>query len=125
MSSRVWIRRAYDEPTHNDGRRVLIDRIWPRGVSKSDAKIDDWPRDIAPSDELRRWFDHDPDRWGAFRQRYRAELANHHDLIDQFLEWTAHGRVTLVYGAKDQEHNNAVVLREFLDEKRNDRSTRT
>lgn len=125
MSSRVWIRRAYDEPTHNDGRRVLIDRIWPRGVSKADAKIDDWQRDVAPSDELRGWFDHDPNRWDEFQQRYRAELADHQDLIDQFVEWTATGRITLVYGAKDEAHNNAVVLREVIDEERSDRSTRT
>ena len=118
MSDRVWIRRAYDEPTHNDGYRVLVDRVWPRGVSKEDAQLDEWLKDVAPSTELRKWFGHDPERWDDFRSRYRDELAEHDELVDALIERTTQGRVTLVYGAKDTEHNQAVVLAELIEEHR-------
>lgn len=118
MSDRVWIRRAYDEPTHNDGYRVLVDRVWPRGVSKEDAQVDEWCKDIAPTTKLRKWFGHDPDRWDEFQRRYRDELAEHDDLVDGLVERTNQGRVTLVFGAKDTERNQAVVLAELLDERR-------
>ena len=118
MSDRVWIRRAYDEPTHNDGYRVLVDRVWPRGVSKEDAQLDEWCKQIAPSTELRKWFGHAPERWDGFRSRYRAELGDRDDLVEALVERTRRQRVTLVFGAKDTEHNQAVVLAELIDERR-------
>lgn len=117
MSTRVWLRRAYDAPTHNDGRRVLVDRIWPRGVSREDAGIDDWCKAVAPSDGLRRWFGHDSGRWDEFQRRYRDEIDDHEEQLEQLVDWARRGRVTLVYGAKDHEHNNAVVLREVIEER--------
>lgn len=118
VSSRIWIRRAYDPPTRNDGYRVLVDRVWPRGVSRDDAKLDAWMRDVAPSDELRKWFGHDPDRWDEFRRRYRDELRDHEDDLAHLVDLTERGRVTLVFGARDEEHNQAVALREVLEERR-------
>lgn len=112
----MWIRRAYDPPTRNDGHRVLVDRIWPRGVSKEDIRIDEWAKDLAPSTDLRTWFDHDPDRWDEFRRRYRAELDGHPDALDAQVERVRRGRVTLVFGARDEAHSNAAALREILDE---------
>lgn len=117
MGARIWIRRAYDEPTRNDGYRVLVDRVWPRGIAKDEAGIDEWSRELAPSTELRRWFGHDPDRWAEFRDRYRQELAGRADQTDRLLRRAGQGRVTLVYGARDKAHNNAVVLREYLEER--------
>lgn len=113
MSSRIWLRRAHDAPPRNDGR------IWPRGVSRDDAQIDDWCPEVAPSDELRRWFGHDPRRWEEFQERYRRELDDRGEQLDQLTAWAREGRVTLVYGAKDREHNNAVVLRYVIEERRN------
>lgn len=118
MSARIWLRRAYDPPTRNDGHRVLVDRIWPRGVSKADARIDDWAREVAPSDDLRRWFDHDPQRWDEFQRRYRAELRDREQTLDTLARRVDEGRVTLVYGARDEQHNNAVVLRDVLEGRR-------
>lgn len=117
MGARIWIRRAYDPPTRNDGYRMLVDRVWPRGVAKDEARIDEWSREVAPSTELRRWFGHDPGRWAEFRDRYRQELAGRVDQIDRLLRRAGQGRVTLVYGARDEAHNNAVVLREYLEER--------
>lgn len=118
MSSRVWLRRAYEPPTRNDGYRILVDRLWPRGVSKDDLELDEWCRDIAPSDDLRKWFGHDASRWDEFRERYRSEIDEQRDLLDTIVEHTKQGRITLVFGARDEEHNNAVVLRELIDELR-------
>ncbi len=118
MSARIWLRRAYDPPTRNDGYRVLVDRIWPRGVSRDDAAIDHWAREMAPSDDLRRWFNHDPGRWDEFQRRYRAELEAHDDALDTLVDRVGQGRVTLVYGARDQRHNNAVVLRDVIEARR-------
>ncbi len=115
MSSRVWLRRAYEPPTRNDGYRILVDRLWPRGVAKNDLQLDEWSHDIAPSDELRRWFDHDPSRWAEFCERYRAELDENADAIATIVQRTRKGRVTLVYAARDAEHNNAVVLRSVIE----------
>lgn len=86
MSARIWLRRAYDPPTRNDGYRVLVDRIWPRGVSRDDAAIDHRARELAPSDDLRRWFNHDPGRWDEFQRRYRAELEAHDDALDALVD---------------------------------------
>jgi len=118
MSSRIWLRRAYDRPTRNDGHRVLVDRIWPRGISKADAHIDDWARELAPSDGLRRWFGHDLQRWDEFQRRYRAELGHQEQSLNKLARRIDQGRVTLVYGARDQRHNNAVVLRDLLEQRR-------
>lgn len=117
-SNRVWIRRAYEEPTSNDGYRVLVDRMWPRGVSREDLAIDDWVKSIAPSDELRKWFDHDPDRWDGFKDRYRSELDQHDEELQDLVARAREGRITLVYGARDTEHNNALVLAEVIEQRR-------
>lgn len=95
----------------------FVDRVWPRGVAKDQGRIDEWAREVAPSTELRRWFGHDPDRWEEFRNRYRQELVDTASQIDRLLERARRGRVTLVYGARDEKRNNAVVLREYLEER--------
>jgi uncharacterized protein YeaO (DUF488 family) len=125
MSSRIWIRRAYVPPSPVDGHRVLIDRLWPRGITKAELRIDAWARDLAPSDELRRWFGHDPARWEEFRARYRRELEAGEGAaaVDALLHQVDAGRVTLVFGARDAEHSNAVVLRALLEDKRAHRAT--
>lgn len=118
MSARVWVRRAYDPPGAQDGCRVLVDRLWPRGVSKDDAAIDVWAKDVAPSDELRRWYGHDPDRWEGFRTRYRAELEGPTAAaLTRLVERAEEGRITLVFGARDAERSNAAVLRGVIDER--------
>jgi len=111
----IRIRRVYDPPSPSDGRRILVDRMWPRGVRKDRAKIDDWIRELAPSTELRRWFGHDPARWQEFAERYGKELRQKRDLLDKLRAEGGDGAVTLLFAAKDREHNNAVVLKEFLD----------
>ena len=105
------IKRVYEKPERKDGKRILVDRLWPRGVKKS--AVDLWIRDVAPSDELRNWFHHEVPRWSAFRSRYRKELSRNKDAVAQ-LRQAAKGNVTLVYGAKDETHNQAVVLAEYL-----------
>lgn len=112
----IRCKRAYDAPSADDGRRILVDRIWPRGVSKDDLELDGWRKDLAPSGELREWFGHDPDRWDEFRERYFAELDERRDAVGELLANTNADRLTLVYGAKDEDHNNAVALREYLSE---------
>jgi uncharacterized protein YeaO (DUF488 family) len=110
----IKIKRIYDPSTADDGRRVLVDRLWPRGLSKDDAHLDEWLKEIAPSDELRKWFGHDPARWEEFRRRYREELKVHGDLLGRLRGEAKKGTVTLLFAAKDEEHNNAVVLKEVL-----------
>lgn len=110
----VRIKRAYEAPEPGDGTRVLVDRLWPRGVKKADAGISRWMKDIAPSVELRKWFGHQPRRWEEFRRRYRAELTGKSDLVAALRELAHHGPLTLVYAARDEAHNQAVVLRETL-----------
>ena len=114
MSDRLVIKRVYLAPDKDDGQRVLVDRLWPRGVSKREAAIDVWLKDVAPSAALRKWFGHDPQRWEEFRRRYLAELADNTDAVDQLRELAKTGRVTLLYGAHDEEHNQARVLLELL-----------
>lgn len=114
MATDVRIKRAYDPPAASDGYRVLIDRVWPRGVKREELRIDDWARDLAPSAELRRWFGHDPARFDEFRARYRAELEGHPEKLAELRRRAQEGTLTLVYGARDREHNNAVVLAELL-----------
>jgi uncharacterized protein YeaO (DUF488 family) len=112
----VRIKRAYLPPSPEDGTRILVDRLWPRGLRKWDAAIDRWLKDLAPSTELRRWFDHDPSRWDEFCQRYRAELAGRAELLDELRTIARKGQLTLVYAAGDELHNDAIVLRDLLAE---------
>ena len=111
-TGRVRIKRAYAPAADDDGYRVLVDRLWPRGVSKDKAHLDTWMKEIAPSTELRRWFGHDPARWDEFERRYRAELdePERRHLVEALAERATHGPVTLIYGARDTAHNEAVVL---------------
>jgi uncharacterized protein YeaO (DUF488 family) len=113
----VQTKRVYEDPDPADGARVLVDRLWPRGVSKADADLDVWLRDVAPSTELREWYDHDVERWPEFRERYRGELRERDDAVEELLAYADDGTLTLLYAATDREHNNAVVLREFLAER--------
>ena len=117
-ASSIQCKRAYENPAKEDGQRVLVDHIWPRGVRKEDLALDDWNKNVAPSDELRKWFNHDPKLWAAFYQKYHAELkAQHQDQIDALVKKAKAGKLTLVYAAKDEQHNNAVALKMLLDEK--------
>ena len=113
---RVALKRAYEEADANDGTRVLVDRLWPRGLSKERARVDAWLKEVAPSDELRRWFGHDPDKFAEFRKRYEAELASESgkEAMAKLGELVKRGHVTLLFAARDMEHNNAVVLRDVL-----------
>ena len=110
----VRIKRAYAAPADDDGRRVLIDRIWPRGVSRDRARLDDWARELAPSAALRTWFGHDPARFAEFRRRYLTELLAQEPKVRELRRIAGQGTLTLVYGARDTEHNDAVVLAELL-----------
>ena len=110
----ITIKRAYAQPVPEDGFRILVDRLWPRGLSKDKAQIDLWLKDIAPSAELRKWFGHDPGKWTEFQRRYRAELKQKEQLLATIEARARKTRVTLVYGAKDEEHNDAVVLLKVL-----------
>ncbi|HJV35985.1 DUF488 domain-containing protein [Geomonas sp.] len=114
----IKIKRVYEEPALQDGVRLLVDRLWPRGLSKERARVERWLKEIAPSDELRHWFGHDPEKWQEFRLRYREELTAQRELIDELRKLAAHETVTLVFAAHDEEHNNAVVLKELLEKKR-------
>jgi len=108
------VKRIYDEPRPKDGQRILVDRVWPRGVSKSRAQLDEWIKEVAPSGELRKWFGHDPEKWKEFKRRYFRELDAKPGLVDELRRRAAKSRVTLLYGAKDREHNNAIALEEYL-----------
>lgn len=108
------LKRVYEPSDKNDGTRILVDRLWPRGMTKAKAGVDIWLKELAPSAELRKWFGHDPDRWTEFKKRYRAELEENDEQLVRLREEIKKGAVTLLYGAKDEEHNDAVVLAEFL-----------
>lgn len=110
----IRLKRVYESASSEDGMRILVDRLWPRGLRKEDAAVDRWLKEIAPSTELRQWFGHDPVRWPEFRRRYTAELRQHTTMLDEIRELAKQGTVTLVFGAHDEQHNNAVVLREVL-----------
>lgn len=110
----IGIKRTYDAPARSDGARILVDRLWPRGVSKEALEADMWLKEVAPSDKLRKWFSHDTDRWQEFEQRYLAELRENRDGWQPIVARAQQGNVTLLYAAKDTEHNNAVVLERFL-----------
>lgn len=111
----IKIKRAYEVPEENDGYRVLVDRLWPRGVSKEGLKIDQWMKDIAPSDELRKWFGHEAEKWDEFKRRYFDELEGEKELLEELKNHIEKSQVTLVYAAKDELHNNAAALKEYLE----------
>lgn len=112
----ITVKRAYDPPEAKDGRRILVDRVWPRGVTKDELRLDGWYRDLAPSTELRKWFGHDPERWTEFQKRYAAELrrAELREHLSELATAAKRSKVTLLYGARDEEHNQAIVLRDYL-----------
>ena len=111
----IKIKRAYKPPEESDGFRILIDRLWPRGVSKEKAKLDLWLKDVAPSNELRKWFSHDPSKWQEFQEKYKAELKNKNQILNEIKDLEKDNKtLTLVYSAKDEEHNNAVVLKDVI-----------
>ena len=115
----IQLKRVYEAPEESDGYRILTDRLWPRGISKEKAALDKWAKDMAPSPELRKWFGHDPEKYEEFRKKYRKELEENperEDFLNLVKDKLKEGRVTLLFGAKDKEHNQAVVLRDFLAE---------
>lgn len=111
----IQLKRAYDPVSPDDGKRVLVDRLWPRGVSKVRAHLTEWMKDIGPSTELRKWFGHDPAKWKEFQNRYKRELKSKTDLLRQLKDLSEEGTVTLIYGTRDREHNEAQVLKEVLE----------
>ena len=111
----VKLKRAYEPASREDGTRFLVERLWPRGVKKDAVRLDAWLKDVAPSTKLRRWFGHDPARWSEFQRRYRAELDRNAEDLEPILKAARRGQVTLVYSSHDQEHNNAVVLKAYLE----------
>jgi uncharacterized protein YeaO (DUF488 family) len=113
----IHVKRAYEPVSKNDGARFLVERLWPRGVKKENLRVESWLKDVAPSSELRKWFQHDPAKWREFRHRYFRELEKRPDVWQPLLVRARKGRVTLVYSAHDTEHNNAVALKEFLEQK--------
>jgi uncharacterized protein YeaO (DUF488 family) len=110
----LQLKRVYDKPAKEDGMRILVDRLWPRGLTKEKAAVDLWMKEIAPSTTLRKWFDHDPAKWNEFKKRYRKELIGNKEQVAVLKGYLSNGPVTLVFGAKDEEHNDAVVLKEWL-----------
>jgi uncharacterized protein YeaO (DUF488 family) len=114
MTAMLRIKRTYDPPARGDGRRILVERLWPRGMKKEDLAANAWMKDVAPSTELRKWFDHRVERWEGFQRRYRAELSANPDAWEPILEASRSGTVTLLFSAHDVDHNGAVVLRDYL-----------
>ena len=115
MAFDIAVKRIYEAPGKADGQRVLVDRIWPRGVAKKDADLTLWLKEIAPSDALRKWFGHEPERWAEFQKRYRAELDVNKEAVEQLRSLLREGKVTLLYSAHDEAHNNAVALAGYLE----------
>ena len=110
----IRLKRAYEKPASDDGLRVLVERLWPRGLSKERAAVDLWIKEVAPSTELRRWFNHDAARWDEFRKRYRAELRRKEDMVEELRQQCQGRTVTFIYAARDEEHNGALVLKDYL-----------
>jgi len=111
----IKIKRVYEPSTDSDGSRILVDRLWPRGLTKEKAHVEEWLKDIAPSTELRKWFGHDPAKWKKFRGRYETELRHNDDLVETLKTKARDGTVTLLYAARDEKHNEALVLKQFLE----------
>jgi uncharacterized protein YeaO (DUF488 family) len=118
----IRLKRVYESPDPHDGFRILVDRLWPRGVSKSAAHIDLWLKEVTPSTPLRKWFGHDPAKWADFRERYFSELRSNPEAVEQLNEQVHRGVVTLVYAARDPEYNHAVVLRQYLENSKNEQA---
>jgi uncharacterized protein YeaO (DUF488 family) len=118
VSMAIRLKRVYDKPDKTDGRRVLVDRLWPRGLTKKEAWIDDWLKEIAPSAQLRAWFGHDPAQWKEFKRRYASELKNNRDKVEQLAADAGNRTVTLLFAAKDTKHNNALALKEYIEKLR-------
>lgn len=114
----IQLKRAYEKPSRADGERILVERLWPRGVTKERAAIDLWLKDVAPSPELRKWFAHDPAKWKDFQKRYWKELAEHKDPVKLLRQKSRKGAVTLIYAARDEEHNGALALKQFLERRK-------
>jgi len=119
----IQIKRVYDLPTKEDGPRFLVERLWPRGMKKEALHMDAWCKNLAPSDELRRWFSHDPAKWKEFQRRYWAELADHPEACQSLLDTAKKGNVTLLYSAHDTEHNSAILLKSYLERLRAQQNT--
>ena len=111
---KIKLKRVYDKPTKEDGRRILVDRLWPRGLTKEKAKVDVWLKEIAPTAELRKWFNHDPEKWNEFIKKYKQELHGNTEQVAILKEYMKQGVVTLVYGARDEVHNEALVIKELF-----------
>ena len=118
----IALKRIYEPATANDGRRILVERLWPRGVKKSSAEVEQWAKEVAPSGTLRQWFHHDPARWEEFTRRYFRELDGNEEIWEPILAASGKGRVTLIYSSHDREHNNAVALRDYLQRKQSSRA---
>ena len=114
----IKLKRAYEPPAAGDGVRILVDRIWPRGVAKAELKLDTWMKDVAPSSDLRKWFDHDPAKWDEFRRRYHEELDANPVAVEALRDKIGRGPATLLYGARDETHNQAVALKDYLARRR-------
>jgi uncharacterized protein YeaO (DUF488 family) len=114
----IKLKRVYEKPSRTDGERILVDRLWPRGLTKERAAVDLWLKEVAPSTELRKWFAHDPEKWKEFQSRYRKELRANKEAIGRLKEKSGAGAVTLVYGARDEEHNEAIVLKKVIEGRR-------
>jgi uncharacterized protein YeaO (DUF488 family) len=114
----IKIKRVYDAPAPDDGTRILVDRLWPRGLSKEKAKVDMWLKEIAPSDRLRKWYVHDPMKWNKFREKYFKELDPHKELVDVIVKKAKEGTVTLLYSSKEEKLNNAVALKEYIEKQK-------
>ncbi len=110
----IHLKRAYEAPAPSDGRRILVERLWPRGLTKAEAHLDAWVKEVAPSPELRKWYAHDPDKWPEFQRRYRAELASNSEGVEQVRREVGRGPATFVFAARDPERNSATLLRDYL-----------
>ncbi|MFA5572506.1 MAG: DUF488 family protein [Candidatus Bathyarchaeia archaeon] len=117
MDLTIQLKRAYDAPSIDDGKRILVERLWPRGLRKEDAQIDEWPKELAPSNELRKWYSHDPAKWFQFKKRYWVELDKKKEAITKLAQETKNGHVTFVFGSKEEKLNNAVALKEYIETK--------
>ncbi len=111
----IKLKRVYDEVENDDGKRFLVERLWPRGIKRESIKLDGWLKEVAPSTELRKWFGHEPEKWEEFKKRYLAELANKGDYMEPILSAAKDGNVTLLYSAKDRTHNGAIVLKDYIE----------